>query len=450
MGDSMSKLTACLLVVLTAGCATSTTKDQFAGSCPNAGVVKHEEPQLVTAARTNNTDKLKALIASGVDINSANMYCESALLWAALNGHSETAELLLNKGADVNIKDDIGRTPLMMASAYGHASIVEILLGKGADVNSHIDKYVFAVWSKNETDLIEVMFERDHRSYERPLYDSGVSRFLNPYTGGWAISNRRIIVHGDTALVFAARFGYSSIAQSLLDKGASVNTKGKNGESPLVWASRKGHTEVVKILVARGADLKDRDNPMQLAVSDGHVTTVKVLLDAGADVESVRRITLIVPPYRLTVGNSVLLNASQKGHSEIVKLLLSKGADANAISWPSDNNPITDWGKTALMMAAEAGHTTVVRALLAANADVNQQRWYQDKRQSRTYLIRQGDGRTALMYAAVKGNTEIIEDLLRSGARINTADIGGDTALQLAREEGHKTVVQLLKKRGAE
>jgi ankyrin repeat protein len=189
---------------------------------------------------------------------------------------------------------------------------------------------------------------------------------------------------------------------------------------------------------------------MQLAVSDGHVTTVKVLLDAGADVESVRRITLIVPPYRLTVGNSVLLNASQKGHSEIVKLLLSKGADANAISWPSDNNPITDWGKTALMMAAEAGHTTVVRALLAANADVNQQRWYQDKRQSRTYLIRQGDGRTALMYAAVKGNTEIIEDLLRSGARINTADIGGDTALQLAREEGHKTVVQLLKKRGAE
>lgn len=440
----MIKWIACLFVVLAAGCATSTTKDKTAGSCPNVGVVK-DEPQLVTAAKTNNTDKLKALIASGVDINTANRYCESALLWTALNGHAETAELLLNRGADVNIKDDIGRTPLMMASAYGHAGIVEILLGKGADVNLHIDKYVF-FHGKGETDSIEVVPERDHRSYERPLRDSGVSKFLYPYTGAWAFSNRRLIVHGDTALTFAARFGYSSIAQSLLEKGASVNAKGKNGESPLVWASRKGHTEVVKILAARGADLRDGDNPMQLAVSAGHVTTVKALLDAGADVESVYRITLAVPPFRVTEGKSSLLNASQKGHVEIVKLLLSKGADANAICWPAENNPRSDWGKTALMMAAEAGHTTVVRALLAANANVNQQRWYQDYRGSAGYLKKQGDGRTALMYAAVNGNTEIVEDLLRSGASVGTADESGTTASMLAKQAGHRDVLRLLSK----
>ena len=50
--------------------------------------------------------------------------------------------------------------------------------------------------------------------------------------------------------------GHTEIVKALLDKGADVNAKSKDGVTALMWASQDGHTEIVKaLLIDKGADV---------------------------------------------------------------------------------------------------------------------------------------------------------------------------------------------------
>ncbi len=56
--------------------------------------------------------------------------------------------------------------------------------------------------------------------------------------------------HGNTALILAAYKGYPEIVELLLNKGADINTRGKEDLTALSSASKHGHTEIVKLLLA--------------------------------------------------------------------------------------------------------------------------------------------------------------------------------------------------------
>lgn len=58
----------------------------------------------------------------------------------------------------------------------------------------------------------------------------------------------------NTALTYAARDGYTEIAQLLIDAGAEVNWIDREGVTPLILASLKGHTEIAQLLMNHGAD----------------------------------------------------------------------------------------------------------------------------------------------------------------------------------------------------
>jgi ankyrin repeat protein len=51
---------------------------------------------------------------------------------------------------------------------------------------------------------------------------------------------------------------------------------------------------------------------------------------------------------------------------------------------------------------------------------------------------------TALMLAAEEGHTETVRKLLRRGADVKRVDTGRHTAVNYAREGGHKDIVALL------
>jgi ankyrin repeat protein len=53
------------------------------------------------------------------------------------------------------------------------------------------------------------------------------------------------------------------------------------------------------------------------------------------------------------------------------------------------------------------------------------------------------------MMASGGGHPEIVKMLLRAGADVNMKAVEGETALSVAKEEGHSEVVQLLKAAGA-
>jgi ankyrin repeat protein len=64
----------------------------------------------------------------------------------------------------------------------------------------------------------------------------------------------------DTALGMAAAFGHSDVAIALINAGADLNKRNKDGNTPLHAASFLCHTKIVQALVTKGADKGARNN----------------------------------------------------------------------------------------------------------------------------------------------------------------------------------------------
>ena len=75
--------------------------------------------------------------------------------------------------------------------------------------------------------------------------------------------------NGNTPLHRVSMYGDIDIVEYLVEQGTNVNAKDKNGNTPLHWASVGGHTGVVKYLVEHGADVmaksKDGNTPLHEA-----------------------------------------------------------------------------------------------------------------------------------------------------------------------------------------
>jgi len=178
--------------------------------------------------------------------------------------------------------------------------------------------------------------------------------------------------------------------KDLLDRGLDVNA-GVYGSPILLKAANLGTPEMVKLLLERGADLNYRlrsgSNALDVAMSNSKHwrEVVPILVEAGIEVDA-----------RTSLWKVVLKARKGKflpGAVEIIELLLAKGASVDC-----------SMGK---------------------------------------------DGTTPLMYFAKQGWPEPLKFFLDRGADLNAKTTGGQTALSLAQEKGHREIVELLKAKGA-
>lgn len=126
-----------------------------------------------------------------------------------------------------------------------------------------------------------------HKSYKVSFYFSDNAKIAEILIAkGADLKSTNII--GDTALSHAALWGnllfalriqsnsiqcvfsffsdYANLANVLLDKGAEINAKGKEGNTPLHRSVYLDNQNVVKILTARGADLNAQNNEGETAL----------------------------------------------------------------------------------------------------------------------------------------------------------------------------------------
>jgi hypothetical protein len=90
--------------------------------------------------------------------------------------------------------------------------------------------------------------------------------------------------HGDydsTPLHVAALWGHAEVARLLLDHGADVNSRSKDGWTPLHYAAAFGYADVARLLLERGADPSIKDDkgrtPLDVARERGYEEVVRVI-----------------------------------------------------------------------------------------------------------------------------------------------------------------------------
>src|SRR5215471_15228624 len=95
-----------------------------------------ERGTLADAAEQRDQARVRALVASHVDVNAAQVDGTTALHWAAYYDDAETVALLVRAGANVNAVNRYGVPPLSLACSNGGGAIVKLLLEGGADANA--------------------------------------------------------------------------------------------------------------------------------------------------------------------------------------------------------------------------------------------------------------------------------------------------------------------------
>lgn len=264
----------------------------------------------------------------------------------------------------------------------------------------------------------------------------------------------------ENTLVGAARAGDLAAIKRYITEGSDVNET-RFEMPPLAWAAMMGHTAAAELLLQHGADIngrnRDGNTALHLAVFLGHAETAQLLIKNGADIntkngDGAAPMDLLGVPWEMTrfltdmfgikleqkqveIGrakiaemlNVKLTSASQvgtvdiwaaafTGNTEALKHALADGADVNARN--------LEFGSTLLSTTAVMGHTAAVRMLLEHGADIN---------------ARNRDGGTALHAAAFLGHAETVKLLLENGADTTLRDNEGTTPLDAAKVDWELT-----------
>ena len=198
-----------------------------------------------------------------------------------------------------------------------------------------------------------------------------------------------------------------------------------------IWQSaREGDIDAVNQHLASGTDINARGEDQDL---------IDRIIANSSEAEELKDISTETTP---------LYQAAFNGHNELVELLLEKGADPNIK---------TKAGTTALMGAAYGGHKRIAELLIAHGADVNVKG---EDKGILEYVIKHGaTGENLreftnletfpLLQAAHKGHKEIVQLLIKNGADVNTTNPVGYTALMAAMAGGHTETVRVLIENGA-
>lgn len=217
-------------------------------------------------------------------------------------------------------------------------------------------------------------------------------------------------------LHIAATSSNQGVMKALLDKGANINVKDKNGKTPLYNATVCNRLDNVKYLIKQAdVNAKDEDGKTSLhkAALLNHLEIVKVLLQNGADVNAKDK------------NNTSFHIAARSGHVGVAQALIKAGADVSVTKYNRQTRlhlaDVNARNKNSyyilLHYAVENGHSEIVKALLQSGADIN---------------AKDRNGRTLLHYATENGHTEIVTTLLQSGAIIDARDNIGNTPLYCA------------------
>jgi uncharacterized protein len=275
-------------------------------------------PALAFAAREGDIESARVMLDKGVDINYGDVDNTTALVVAIMNKQYTFAKFLIERGADVNIAGSYGRTPLYAIADMRNEDysalpnrktedplptidVLKALLDRHANVDATLTAFLpgrsgmdfgDATLGEGTTPLMRAARAGDTAAI-RLLLDAGADA-------------RRTTKDGNTALMFAAGVGYRDkntrgaerdaleSVKIFVSAGFDVRQRNSREETALHGAADRGADTIVQYLVDHGAELnvksKQGFTPLDVAMGKSSLlqlpvpkpTTVALLKKLGA------------------------------------------------------------------------------------------------------------------------------------------------------------------------
>ena len=231
------------------------------------------------AAREGDIETGRVMLDAGVDINQVDVDGTSGLVISILNKRYSYAKFLLDRGADPNIADSRGRAALYAAidmrnqdysalpahmedDPLPNLELIKVLLARGANPNAQLTK---ALPGRSGMDAGDTTLGPGSTPFMRAARagDSLAMHALLEYGADPALATK----DGNTALQFAAGVGYrdkntkGSESEALdavkltVGLGLDINRENDRGETALHGAASRGADTLVQYLVDQGASL---------------------------------------------------------------------------------------------------------------------------------------------------------------------------------------------------
>ncbi|KAK4466241.1 ankyrin repeat-containing domain protein [Cladorrhinum samala] len=373
-----------------------------------------ENPQIILAAADyENIDCLGLLIMNGLNLQTLGSI---GLGEAILSGNVDIMKVLLHFGAPAGGYDIMGSSLVAVAAENGNREALHLLLQHGADVNdggSDSRRPINSAVVKGDLEMVKILVENGALLDHPGLRDKRCRTVLEEWAS--EVDELRI----------------SDLFTFLLERGAPVNAPEVKRCAPH-WNSllttlilNSAEDDLIRQVLEKGAHVNDRlptvggaRTPIQAAAEMGKIDLVREFHEKGADINA-------PPGFRL--GRTALQAAcsARQANMEVVVYLLDNKVDINAKAG-------YDGGLTAIQGAASHGNIELVSLLLDRGADLNAE-------------AAPMNGRTALEGAAEHGRLDMVYLLLNAGAKCQREGTTGyDSAVELAKEEGHWEIARLL------
>lgn len=335
---------------------------------------------IADAAMRGDASAVRALVATGADVNAAQGDGMTALHWAAERGDSSLAVVLLRAKARTTTATRVGGfLPLHVASQRGSTGVLRALLAAGADA-------------------------------------------------------RATTTDGTTALHLAALAGVPSAITVLVAAGVDANVREPTwGQTPLMVAAARGRADAVRALLKAGADASITAKTLDIMASAAQDRQAKAKRDAvlaklREEQGQAKNPNWLPNPQQVQAA----VKASRDVEVQSATAAALDGAAAAAAAEEArlaaqggrgldDDNPAYNellglqGGHTALLLAVREGQIAAIDALLDGGASINQ--------------VSAGDHTSPMLMAAINGHYDIVLRLLGRGGNPNLASDAGAAPL---------------------
>ena len=249
---------------------------------------------IFTACEKNNIERVRELLATGMDVNNTYIDTETPIMIASKYGSIDVVRLLLSQTPKplLNTLSYYGENAMILACRKGHLDIVKLLYENGSPIDQEAKD-------------------------------------------------------GFTGFIYACSGGYLELVEYLFVHGANINHHNKEYDTGFTLACYNGHLEIVKFLIGLGININASGSQNYTGLMKACENfTYGIKFGSGyEEYQTMKRaaaISGLMPYEHIEEGHearmAVIASNSEKfKHLDIIKLLLSNKANVNHVGYNGNN-----------------------------------------------------------------------------------------------------------------